>query len=189
MQIRDRIKELRRVRAEELRPNPRNWRLHPPEQQDALRGLLAEVGYADALLARELTDGTLMLIDGHLRAETTPDAVVPVLVLDVDEQEADKILLTHDPLAGMAAISREHLDELLADVHTGSAAVRGMLNSIGKARDADGASAPIPRPVEPPEVTVPESYQVVVECRDEVDQQAVFERMRAEGYRCRVLTL
>ena len=35
MQIRDRIKELRRVRAAELRPNPRNWRLHPPEQQDA----------------------------------------------------------------------------------------------------------------------------------------------------------
>jgi hypothetical protein len=29
MQIRDRIKELRRVKASELRPNPRNWRTHP----------------------------------------------------------------------------------------------------------------------------------------------------------------
>src|SRR4029079_15258456 len=75
MHIRDRIKELRRVRAADLRPNPRNWRVHPPAQQDALRYLLAEVGYADALLARELDDGTLLLIDGHLRAETTPDAV------------------------------------------------------------------------------------------------------------------
>ena len=37
--------------------------------------------------------------------------------------------------------------------------------------------------------TVPEIYQVVVECRHEREQQAVFERMRAEGYRCRVLTL
>ena len=35
----------------------------------------------------------LMIIDGHLRAETTPDAMVPVLVLDVTEEEADKILL------------------------------------------------------------------------------------------------
>lgn len=189
MQIRDRIKELRRVRAGELRPNPRNWRLHPPEQQDALRGLLAEVGYADALLARELADGSLMLIDGHLRAETTPDAVVPVLVLDVDEHEADKILLTHDPLAGMAAVSREHLDVLLAEVQTESAVVREMLNFLGKPNDANDTNAPAPRPVEPPEVAVPESYQVVVECRDELDQQAVFERMRAEGYRCRVLTL
>lgn len=189
MQIRDRIKELRRVRADELRPNPRNWRLHPPQQQDALRGLLAEVGYADALLARELADGSLMLIDGHLRAETTPDAVVPVLVLDVDEQEADKILLTHDPLANMAAISREHLDALLADVQTENAAVREMVDSIGTQCEADGTNAPVPRPIEPPDVAVPESYQVVVECRDELDQQAVFERMRAEGYRCRVLTL
>ncbi len=107
MHIRDRIKELRRVRASDLRPNPRNWRTHPAVQQDALRGLLAEVGYADALLARELADGTLMLVDGHLRAETTPDAVVPVLVLDLSEAEADKVLLTLDPLAGMATTSSE----------------------------------------------------------------------------------
>jgi hypothetical protein len=187
MQIRDRIKELRRVRADELRPNPRNWRLHPPAQQDALRGVLAEVGYADALLARELADGTLMLIDGHLRAETTPDAVVPVLILDVDEQEADKILLTHDPLAGMAAVSEQHLQELLAEVQTESAAVRSMLNTIG--RSAPGSAGGSPASVDPPEVAIPESYQVVVECRDETDQQTVFEKMRAEGYRCRVLTL
>jgi hypothetical protein len=81
IRIRDRIRELRRVRASELVLNPKNWRRHPKAQVDALRGLLAEIGYADALLARELVDGRLMLIDGHLRAETTPDAEVPVLVL------------------------------------------------------------------------------------------------------------
>ncbi|HEY2881663.1 MAG TPA: ParB N-terminal domain-containing protein, partial [Pirellulales bacterium] len=185
MQIRDRIKELRRVRAAELRPNPRNWRRHPPQQQDALRGVLAEIGYADALLARELDDGSLMLVDGHLRAETTPDAVVPVLVLDVDEAEADKILLTHDPLAAMATVSQENLRELLAEVQTESTAVRSMLDAIAPSSvSGAGVSA-----VDPPEVAVPESYQVVVECRDEADQEAVYERMRAEGYRCRVLTL
>jgi hypothetical protein len=185
MQIRDRIKELRRVRAADLRPNPRNWRLHPPEQQDALRGLLAEVGYAGALLARELDDGTLMLIDGHLRAETTPDSLVPVLVLDVDKQEADKILLTHDPIAAMATVSSENLESLLAEVETESAAVQAMLDSIvPSAPGSAGGSVALPAPI-----MIPESYQVVVECRDEEDQQAVFERMRADGYRCRVLTL
>ena len=187
MQIRDRIKELRRVPAGELRPNPRNWRLHPSEQQDALRGVLAEVGYASALLARELPDGTLMLIDGHLRAETTPDAVVPVLILDVDEGEADKILLTHDPLSGMATVSQEHLQSLLVDVQTDSGAVRSLLDLI--------VSTEMPSPetncgsTDSPEMIIPESFQVVVECRDESDQQNVFERMRTEGYRCRVLTL
>src|SRR5262245_40056529 len=109
MQVRDRIKELRRVPASALRANPRNWSKHPHGQQNALRGVLAEVGYADALLARELPDGSLMLVDGHLRAETTPDAVVPVLVLDIDEREADLILLTLDPLAAMAETSAKEL--------------------------------------------------------------------------------
>jgi hypothetical protein len=186
MQIRDRIKELRRVRAADLRPNPRNWRMHPPQQQDALRGVLAEVGYADALLARELPDGTLILVDGHLRAETTPDAVVPVLVLDVNEAEADKILLTHDPLAAMATVSNEHLQSLLAEVQTESAAVRGLFDSLDCELQSANSQAAIP---DSPEVNIPESYQVVVECSGEEQQQAIFERMRAEGYRCRVLTL
>lgn len=106
MKIRDRIKELRRVKAANLVPNPRNWRTHPQAQQDALRGLLSEVGYADALLCREDADGRLVLIDGHLRAETTPEQKVPVLVLDVTEEEADKLLLTLDPLAAMAEASQ-----------------------------------------------------------------------------------
>jgi hypothetical protein len=185
MHIRDRIKELRRVRAADLRPNPRNWRLHPPEQQDALRALLAEVGYAGALLARELADGTLMLIDGHLRAETTPDAVVPVLVLDVDESESDKILLTHDPLANMATVSHENLQQLLAEVQIENAAVQSMLNTLTPTAPGFAGGSVAAHP----EVKIPESYQVVVECRDEADQESIYKRMRKEGYRCRVLTL
>lgn len=86
MLIKDRIKELRRVPASELLPSPKNWRTHPDDQANALRGLLAEVGYANAVLARETPAG-LMLIDGHLPAETTGDGIIPVLILDVTEDE------------------------------------------------------------------------------------------------------
>ena len=102
MQVRNRIKELRFVNASELIPNPKNWRTHPEAQQNVLRGLLSEVGYADALIARETDSGELMLLDGHLRAETTPDNEVPVLVLDVNESEGDLILASHDTSASMA---------------------------------------------------------------------------------------
>lgn len=125
--IRDRIRELRRVRARNLVANPRNWRRHPRGQTEALRGLLSEIGYADALLARELPDGRLMLIDGHLRKDTTPDAVVPVLVLDLDEAEADKLLLTLDPLAAMAESDSERIKQLLQTVQTDSPAVEELL--------------------------------------------------------------
>lgn len=142
MQIRDRIKELRRVPASELRPNPKNWRKHPQAQQDALRGVLAEVGYADALLARELPDGSLMLLDGHLRAETTPEQVVPVLVLDVNEAEGDKILATLDPLAAMAEANATQLDTLLREVETGSEALAGMLDALAKDAGCEWANPP-----------------------------------------------
>jgi ParB-like chromosome segregation protein Spo0J len=132
MQIRDRIKELRRVKASELRPNPRNWRTHPQSQQDALRGILAEVGFADALLARELPDGSLMLVDGHLRAETTPDETVPVLVLDVNEAEANKLLATLDPLAAMAEADAVKLEELMREIDTGCEALQVMVAKLAE---------------------------------------------------------
>jgi hypothetical protein len=125
--VRDRIKALVRVPAGELLDNPKNWRRHPKGQAAALRGLLTEIGYADALLARELPSGRLMLIDGHSRKETTPEAVVPVLVLDLDESEADKLLLTLDPLAAMAESDADRIKELLETVQTDDKAVEELL--------------------------------------------------------------
>jgi DNA modification methylase len=130
LKIRDRIRELRRVPASDLRPNPKNWRTHPQAQADALRGVLAEVGIADAVLARELEDGTYMLLDGHLRVETMGDQILPVLVLDVDEAEGDKILATLDPLAAMAESDAAKLDSILRDVDTGSPELQQMLADL-----------------------------------------------------------
>jgi DNA modification methylase len=129
MKIRDRVRELRRIPARELLPNPKNWRRHPEGQRAILRGVLSEIGYADALLVRETPEG-LMLIDGHLRAEETPDVAVPVLVLDLTEEEADTLLATLDPLAGMAEMDAARLDELLQGIQTESEAVAKMLSDL-----------------------------------------------------------
>lgn len=139
-EIRDRIRELRRVPAASLLANPKNWRRHPDAQAAALRGVLSEIGYADALLARETPEG-LMLIDGHLRAETTPEAMVPVLILDVSEEEADKILLTLDPLAAMATADRDNLGALLDGLRFESPAVGLMLEAL--AQESNLVAAPV----------------------------------------------
>ncbi len=187
MHIRDRIKELRRVPASELRPNPRNWRTHPDAQRDALRGALAEIGFATALVARELEDGSLELVDGHLRAETTPDAVVPVLVLDVTADEAAKLLLTLDPLSALAGTDREQLAELLSTTNFANPQLDELL--AGLAEESAAIEAALDEPSTRPEVEIPESFQVVVQCESEDDQHAIYTCMREEGYRCRVLTL
>ncbi|GAB6164263.1 hypothetical protein JCM19992_02630 [Thermostilla marina] len=109
MHIRDRIRELRRVPAKLLQPHPRNWRTHPDSQRDRLKAVLAEIGYADALIARELEDGSLQLLDGHLRAETTPETEVPVLIVDLDDAEAETFLAFFDPLAALAESDDDRL--------------------------------------------------------------------------------
>jgi len=138
-EIRTRIKELRYVLASELIPNPKNWRLHPEAQRSALNGVLAEVGYADALLARETPDG-LMLIDGHLRAEETPMQKVPVLVLDVTESEADIILATLDPLASLADKDSGMLAELVQSIDAQTDELLKMLEKMSEEMDIFSAS-------------------------------------------------
>lgn len=136
--FRDRIKEFRRVTASSLLPNPKNWRHHPKAQVDALKGVLQEIGWADALIARETSQG-LQLIDGHLRKDINPAAQVPVLVLDINEQEADKLLATLDPLAAMAQPDQDALLNLLQSVQFESPAVNAMLEAL-----ANGETQPLP---------------------------------------------
>jgi hypothetical protein len=184
MQIRDRIKELRRVKASELIPNPRNWRTHPQAQRDALRGVLAEVGIAGAVLARE-TDLGLMLIDGHLRAETTGDADIPVLVLDVSEAEADLILATHDPLGAMAEVDADKLEAVLSELNTANDALRDMLSQLAEDAgivpedDADDSEQPPPKT----------KFELVVTFANEQGRKTLFDRLKTEGFKVRsVLT-
>lgn len=184
MKIRDRVRELRRVPASQLRPSTWNWRSHPQAQADALRGILAEVGFAGAVLARELPDGTLELIDGHLRAETVTDEEIPVLVLDVSADEAKKLLATFDPIGAMAGAEGEKLDALLREVQTDNDALAAMLNTL--AHDNGLASDQEPDPPAGPD-EIPEQFQVLVECRTEQEQTGLLERLTTEGYKCRSL--
>ena len=124
--FRNRIVELRMVKASELLANPRNYREHPAAQRDLLRGLLSEIGYVDALAARETAAG-LELIDGHLRKDIDPDGELPVLILDIDEDEANKVLATLDPVTAMAVDNEAKLAELLENVTTDNAEVRRFL--------------------------------------------------------------
>src|SRR5918999_28434 len=98
--VRNRIRRHVRVRAGELVPHELNARVHSEAQRRALQLLDEEIGFARSLLAYELPDGRLKLIDGHLRQALDPDMVVDVEVLDVNDAEARALLLTLDPLAG-----------------------------------------------------------------------------------------
>lgn len=181
MHIRDRIRELRRVPAGDLLPNPRNWRTHPPRQRDALQAVLAEIGYANALLARETDDGRLMLIDGHLRAETTPQTSVPVLVLDVTEAESDKLLATLDPLSSLAGADSEKLGDLLGDIRTDNPVLKELLANL--------ANRAAPQQAATSDEELRHQYNIIITCDDEQQQSELLQRFSDEGLACRALVV
>lgn len=121
--MRNRIVDLRTVPARELRRHPRNWRDHPAGQREALAETIERIGMTAALIARETADGSLELIDGHLRHELADDAEVPVLVVDLDADEATEMLASFDPLGAMADVNREALAELLRPMDPNALAV------------------------------------------------------------------
>lgn len=127
---RDRIKELRRVPASELIRNSLNWRKHPESQQTALRGVLGRVGYALPVVARERPDGSLELLDGHLRSDIAGDSLVPVVVLDSDvtDEEAKLLLALIDPIGDLAETEFGKAAELLESLEASDASLLEFIN-------------------------------------------------------------
>jgi len=105
----------------------------------------------------------------------------------LNDEEAAKLLALHDALAAMAEANDGLLAELVGSIETESEAVRavleGMLSASGPTLEIEPDAGP------PPEVDIPEVYQVVVECQDEEDQRAVYERLTSEGLKCRLSML
>lgn len=151
--IRNRIKCHRKVRAGELVPHEWNFRVHPEAQKAALAGIYREVGFARSLLAFELPNGRLKLIDGHLRRDLDPDMEVDVEILDVTEEEARALLLSIDSLAALAQTQEELHQRLLEITPTKRRRPRSRLASPG-GETARRRSAPrhpeLPRAVPDP---------------------------------------
>ncbi len=189
MEIRDRVRELRRVRAGDLKGAPWNWRRHGEVQRSAVVGSLEELGITDPLKVRELADGSLELWDGHLRqdilAAVGPDTLVPVVVTDLSEAEAKKANLVHDPLAGMAEPDPDKLAALLDDVEVENDALQAVLDELAEATGL-GADEPEEEADTDPQLGGLE-YRVIVRCADEQQQAALVERLEGEGFQCQPL--
>jgi len=121
--------------------NPRNWRIHPLSQQDALKGVLEEVGWVQEVIINKRTGH---LVDGHLRCQLAAREgakTIPVKYVDLSEDEEALVLATLDPIAAMAATDKQKLDELFADIQSENENVRKMMDDIAaKERLAYGES-------------------------------------------------
>lgn len=179
--IRNRIVEHVQVRAGDLVPHPLNFRRHPKGQRAALEASYGEVGFARSLLGFRLPDGRIQLIDGHLRRELDPKMLVTVEVLDVNEEEARKLLLTLDPLAELAENDGKVLAELAEITQSDQKVLNDFWQSLLAKDEAE------PKPADPEEDQTREQFLILVQCRDEAEQVELLTRFQSEGIPCRAL--
>lgn len=171
MKLRDRIRGFCRLAPERIRPNPKNWRTHPEAQRDALKGVLADVGIADAVLVVPCDAGALagllaakdfdawlrgyrgdfMLVDGHLRTETITGQPVPALVLDLDEREQAELLAVFDPIGDLAGADHARFIALASEFNSTNPAIQQLVSDLAAmeermrgAVDDTGAGAEAP---------------------------------------------
>ena len=138
---------------DQLLANPANYRVHPKAQQQALAGVLDQVGWAQNVLVNQRTGH---VVDGHLRvalAISRGEPSVPVLYVDLSEDEERLVLASLDPLAAMATTDEAKLRELLAGVSFDSEALAAMLAALAPAEPKDGLTDPDDVP-EPPDEAI-----------------------------------
>lgn len=115
---------------DEILFNPANWRIHPKAQQEALEGVLSQVGFVQDVIINKQTGH---LVDGHLRCQVAArngEKTIPAVYVDLTPEEESLILATIDPLSAMAATDKQKLDDLLHAVQSDDARVQTLMEMV-----------------------------------------------------------
>lgn len=115
---------------DQLLAHESNWRIHPGSQQDALSGVLHEVGLVQNIVVNRRSG---KVIDGHLRvalAISEGQPLVPITYVDLDDAEEALILASLDPLGDLAISDSDKLNGLLGEIDVSNEALDLMLYSL-----------------------------------------------------------
>ncbi len=171
------IEDLRLLRSDENNPNKMTIK-----QKNQVWDSLQKYGWTYPIITNK--DG--VFADGEQRAEVCRshgEFFAPVLrlpVSDVDRRVLRQIL---NKLKGKH--SRE-LDgaEYMRIIEGGEKdCLKALLESVGEKLPEDLGGEP------EGSNTIPSSYELIIECKDETEQQSFFNKLKAERYRVRVLNL
>src|SRR5574343_1780667 len=124
------------VAAVELVAHPQNWWKHPASQGTVLAQTLGGVGWVQRVIVNRRTG---RMLDGHLRAELArkqgEQTPVPVVYVDLSEDEERTVLATLDPIAGMAIADEETLAGLVRSIE--DADLRSVAGTIAQTLNVD----------------------------------------------------
>ena len=169
-------KELKTVKLKDIVPYENNPR-HNDQAVDAVKESIKQCEY----IAPIIVDEDMVILAGHtrhkaLKALGRKEAEV-MIVSGLTEEQKKKYRLLDNKTNELASWDIDLLEVELEDL------------------DFEGFDFGFDLPTdEPPERIdlsneITAQYQVVVECKDEMEQEDIYNELQAKGYVCRVLTL
>jgi ParB-like chromosome segregation protein Spo0J len=132
-----------------------------------------------------VTNSELLVADGQQRVTAmkelgmTECSVIRLPVKDVDRRLLRQVL---NKLRGKHNKELDNAEYLRILEQGEKEDLKAFLESVGEKIPEDLDDHEIP-------VTIPGTYEIIVECRDEADQKNIFEKLKLEGYKLRILTL
>jgi hypothetical protein len=110
----------------EIVPHPKNPRLHPQLQAEAMTEVMERVGWVQRVIINEVTG---YMLDGHLRVELAlrRGEKVPVQYVRVEPDDEEFVLASFDPIGTAAKVERHRWDDVLGRAAAEGEALRQVL--------------------------------------------------------------
>ena len=163
-----------------LKPYEKNTRKHQKKDVDNIARSIEKYGMCDAI---GIWGEQNIIVEGHgrmLACKQLGMTEVPVVRLDhlTDEQRRE-YAIAHNATAELSEWDLDILPDELAELD-----LSAFDFDFGVSLDEDDTETK-----EREEIALNESVSVVVECSDDEEAEAIFEKLREEGYKCHISTL
>lgn len=170
-----------RVRISDLKFDQDNPNRMTRAQLDRLKASIEKWGD----IVPVVTNSELLVADGQQRVTAmkelgmTECSVIRLPVKDVDRRLLRQVL---NKLRGKHNKELDSVEYLRILEQGEKEDLKALLESVGEELPVDLGDREI-------SFTVPGTYEIIVECKDEADQKRIFEKLKLEGYKLRILTL
>lgn len=166
--------EIVQVKTSELVPYERNAKEHPQEQVEHIANSIKAFGFRSPIVAWK--DGTIISGHGRLLASYKLGLEeVPVIYADdLTEEEANALRLADNKTAESSWDEFLLADEL-ADLFDFDMERFGFDLSEKETKET--------------ELDYNETFSIIIECKDENEQETIFDELTELGYKCKVSTL
>jgi ParB-like chromosome segregation protein Spo0J len=172
---------------------------HPENPRQGDVGAICESldanGFFGAILVQKSRRRIIAGAHRHKSMKASGGTLIPMLILDVDDEKALDILLADNATADQADYDRAALPALLQEIHERRRTLRGtgfneeqlqqLLDDLNppenqKEKQTETPTDKAPPNLDPGEDRYQEQYGVIVICKSEAEQQRVFTSLSLE---------